>query len=73
MAIPWGEIATGVAAGGALGWRVYDEFKERKLRRSLKLSGNPSRCGEHEVALGRLDERLKHVEEDIKEIKEKIK
>ncbi len=75
MAIPWeaiGEVVTGVAAGTALGWRLYDGWKEKKLTKEYELKDNPDRCREHGEAIARLDERVKNVEGDIREINRKL-
>lgn len=72
MDIPITEIASiggNIVVGGYLAWK---ERKEWRARRN-GLAANPKRCGDHEVALARLDERVEHIEGDIKEIKEKIK
>ena len=54
-------------------WTIYKEAKEVKARKVSHIQANPKRCTEHAVALGKLDERLKSVEADIKEIKDELK
>jgi len=72
MAIPWGEIATGSMAGFAIGWRIYDGIKEKRLTREYKLVRNPERCQKHGEAIARLETKIQVIEEDIKEIKGKL-
>ena len=73
MSIPWGEIATGSVAGFALGWRIYDGIKEKKLTKAYELKSNPERCLGHDIAIARIETRLAGLEDDIKEIKGKMK
>ncbi len=72
LGIPAGELASltgNVIVGGYLGWKGLKEKRARKRG----MSANPQRCINHEVALGRMDERLGHVEDDIKEIKDRLR
>ncbi len=73
MALPWGDIATGLAAGGALGWRVYDGIREKRMAKAMKLKNNPLRCGDHEVAIAEIKTDIKNIKEDIGEVKADVK
>ncbi len=71
MNIPVAEIASisaNIVVGGYLAWKERREWKARKNG----LAANPKRCTDHEVALGRLDERVMHIEEDIRDIKQRL-
>ena len=71
MGLPATEAAS--LAGNFIigGYLAYKGWREKQFRKK-GLKANPLRCNDHEVALGRIDERLKHLEDDIKEIKDKI-
>jgi hypothetical protein len=72
MNIDWAETAKTATLATLM---VYNAWTARKEWRAQKrgLSANPTRCTEHEVTLGRIDERLNHLEEDVKEIRAKLK
>ena len=72
MNIDWAETAKTATLATLM---IYNAWTARKESRAQKrgLSANPKRCTDHEVALGRIDERLNHVEDDIKEIKGKLR
>jgi len=59
-------------AGFAIGWRIYDGIKQKKLAREYGLADNPERCQKHGEAIARLETKTSAIEEDIKEIKLKI-
>jgi hypothetical protein len=69
MTIPWTEVATGLAAGLALGWRVYDKAKEKRIMKQYGLEENPTRCREHDLAIVGLQKDIESIKEDVREIK----
>ncbi len=73
MTIPWAEIASGVAAGAALGWRVYDKAKEKRILKLYGLGDNPERCREHDLAIVGLQKDIESIKGDIQEVKGDIK
>lgn len=75
MAVPWeaiGEVVTGVAAGTALGWRLYDGWKEKRLTKEYELKDNPDRCREHDIKIAEIQTEITNIKDDIREIKAKI-
>lgn len=72
MNIPWGEVATGVVAGFAVGWRVYDGVRERAKVKKYGLMPNPERCQQHGEAIARIETRLLAIEEDIKDFRTRL-
>jgi len=72
MAIDPGALGGCVAGIGALGWMVYKSIIERRKTRKHGLATNPERCANHEGRLAVIDQRLKRIEKDIEEIKDKL-
>jgi len=58
MAIPWEAIGGSIAGLGALGWRIYDGVKEKRLTREYKLVRNPERCQQHGEAIARVETKM---------------
>ena len=72
MNIDWAETAKTATLATLM---IYNAWTARKEWRAQKrgLSANPKRCTDHEVALGKIDVRLNHLEEDVKEIRSKLR
>ncbi len=73
MTIPWAEIASGLAAGAALGWRAYDKMKEKRILKRYGLDENPERCREHDLAIVGLQKDIESIKEDVREVKGDVK
>ena len=63
-------IALGIMAFALV---TYWKLRERSLARERGLDENPQRCEQHQTAIAVIEERLDTIEEDIKEIKDKLK
>lgn len=67
------EIANAIATLILVAVLAWAKIKERKLARAAGLLANPERCEQHQTRLAVIEERLDTIEEDIKEIKGKLK
>ena len=72
MTVDWAQVGVGAVAGATFLWKVLDDVRDRRLRKKYNLKENPTRCQEHGEAIARLDERLKDVEEDVREIRNRL-
>jgi peptidoglycan hydrolase CwlO-like protein len=72
MVIPWGDVAAGTVAGFAIGWRIYDGIREKRLTKQYGIKENPARCGEHEKAINLTNLAIVGIQKDIESIKEDV-
>jgi len=66
------EIINAIATLIVVAVIAWAKVKERKLAKAAGLLANPERCEQHQTRLAVIEERLDTIEEDIKEIKEKL-
>jgi hypothetical protein len=72
MTIYTKDIIYAIAIIIIMAWTIYKETKEMRAR-SAGLAPNPLRCQEHGEGIAKLEERVKGVEDDVREIKELLK
>ena len=72
MAIPWEAVGGSIAGFGALGWRIYDGIKEKRLTKQYGIRDNPERCREHDLAIVGLQKDIEAIKDDIREIREQL-
>ena len=67
------EIANALATLVLVVILAWVKYREKKLTKAAGLIDNPERCEQHQTKIAVIEERLDHIEDDIKEIKGKLK
>ena len=73
LGIPIRELIVGLVTLLTASFVAWNKIRDMKLEKDKGLPPNPERCEVHQTKIAVIEQRLEAIEEDIKEIKGKLK